>query len=108
MVNSRFILTLLVFVLIASCTLGVTKSASRNASTDEKQCKHISSETAVLIAKGRLFLDYDLRNYDVSSEEKENSWEIHFLSRCRDCEGGDPFVEKTKADGTIVRLAVPK
>lgn len=76
-----------------------------------ENCPKISSETAILIAKGLMFSDYDLKNYEVSTKEDESFFEVTF-SRLPDkkniCCGGDPIVVIRKKTGEIVSYRTGK
>jgi len=65
-------------------------------------CPTISSETAISIVKGRLFLDYDLRDREFKVETDGDAWQItvHRIKK-GDFTGGDPMVWVNKADGSI-------
>jgi len=71
-------------------------------------CPSVSAETAILIATGELHLDYEIQKRTPTVNETESSWQIVFKSRCEHCEGGDPLVEISKADGSIIRTFTPK
>lgn len=74
----------------------------------QNQCETISAETSTLIAKGELFLDYDLKDYEVSIKDGDTYREVHFLSQCESCHGGDPYVHVDKTTGKVLKSYTPK
>lgn len=64
----------------------------------------ISSETAKQIAKGYLVFDYDLRNYDFSVLENQNSWEVRFIGKGVINKGTCPVVFINKLNGEIIYI----
>lgn len=95
----------LVCTLLFSCSDRVSVN---EGSSVPRKCETISLETSVLIAKGELFLDYDLKSYEVSVESRENFWEVHFISTCETCHGGNPYVRVDKASGRVLEAVTPK
>lgn len=59
----------------------------------------ISSDTAIIIAKGYFCFDYDLRNYDVSVTEQSDAWKVQFIKRNLESEGGNPIIFIHKSNG---------
>jgi transketolase N-terminal domain/subunit len=67
--------------------------------------RKISSETAVLIAKGELSKNVDIKGFDVKEvKEGIDYWEIHFISKCADCLDNQPYVVVNKTNGEVVRF----
>lgn len=98
-----------IIVLQISCFQTSDSSSSQNnnkISEEAKQtCPLISSETAILIAKGILCLDYDISDYEplVETEtelwkDKGEIWKVTFVSK-REKTFGDPIVWIFKHNG---------
>lgn len=83
------------------------KINNTNKNELERSCQFISSETAILIAKGILCLDYDLSDREIKVEtetelwkDKGEMWKITFYrTKDRDIPGGDPIVWIFKNNG---------
>ncbi len=104
-------LILLIIALQVSCFQANTSESSQNNNKViedlKKTCPTISSETAVLIAQGYMFLDYDLRNREpkVKTEAElfknyGEMWEVTFVSKSEKS-FGDPIVWVLKANGEV-------
>ncbi len=74
------------------------------SSTQDLQTVKISSETAIQIAKGYLCFDYNLKNYDISTSEKPDSWEIKFVGRGSINEETGPIVYINKINGERIYI----
>jgi len=72
-------------------------------------CEGISSETAILIVKGKLFLDYDLTDRNASVVEDGDLWKVT-LSRVsrKNLQGGNPIVWLRKSNGEVVKVQYAK
>lgn len=68
----------------------------------------ISPETAILIAKGYMFLDYDLKNDNIETTEYPESWRVQFDSKCQNCDGGNPHVLIDKKTGQVLQILPAK
>jgi hypothetical protein len=66
--------------------------------------RHISSETAILIAKGQLFSDKASADFGVTVKETPDGMEVHFSSNCKGCVDGNPYVVINKMSGEVVRV----
>ena len=103
----------IVVLALSSCSNGLKTGsvASGNgpgpAPTQDQQymCEGVSSETAILIVKGKLFLDYDLTDRDASVVEDGTFWKVT-LSRIgrKNLQGGNPIVWLQKNNGEIVKV----
>jgi len=94
-----------------SCSLLNNESKEKiddiNRNESKQSCPLISSETAILIAKGILCLDYDLSDREIKVEtetelwkDKGEMWKITFYrTKDRDIPGGDPIVWIFKNNG---------
>jgi hypothetical protein len=102
-----------IFALQMSClqTSDSENSHNNNKITEvsKQTCPLISSDTAVNIAQGYLFLDYDLRDRETKVEtetelwkDKAEMWKVTFhRTKNRDAFGGDPVVWILKNNGEI-------
>jgi hypothetical protein len=63
---------------------------------------NISSKTAVLIAKGYLCFDYELKNYNVSVIERPEIWEVKFSKKKKGYEKYGPVIFINKTNGETV------
>lgn len=109
------IIVLLIFgvLFLVSCG-GKTSLISSIDSNEEKvvpatsppnSCPSISSEIAVLIAKGYMFDDYDLQNREIIVKEESDLWKITLYRKAnRNTFGGDPIVWINKSNGEIIRV----
>lgn len=78
-----------------------------NSTTD---CPSISEETAVIVAEGTMFRDYELNNY-AAKVETENElykeygamWRVTFISKRKES-FGDPVVWVAKRDGRVLTV----
>ena len=103
MIRILLILSLLMF--ITGCQSGLEKRvADLEAKSAHCEDQKISSETATLIAHGYMFMDYDPRNYDVSTDEYPDTWRVQYTMKCRDCNGGNPYVLVNKRTGQVVQV----
>ncbi len=69
----------------------------------------ISSETAVMIARGFLCFDFDLRDRKVSVTETSDTWHVQFVrTKNLHAEGGDPSLVISKKNGEIISGNVAK
>jgi hypothetical protein len=67
--------------------------------------RKISSETAILVAKGELSNHVDLKSFEVTGiNEGIDYWEVRFISKCRDCLDNQPSVVVNKTSGEVVRF----
>ncbi len=64
--------------------------------------RKISSDTAILIAKGQMS-EIKMKDYEISVKETIDSWEVHFKAKCISCTDGEPYVVINKMTGEIVR-----
>jgi hypothetical protein len=101
MIKSTILLTFfLLLVLQISCLKQSGNLSNTNALKDPPvNSSVITSDTAILIAKGYLCFDYDLINYDVSVTDKEDIWEVRFSSKRQDSYGYGPVVLISKING---------
>lgn len=101
----------LLIAILSSCS-GVNKPADENSPNNpahqpQTNCPQISPETAVLIAKGYLYTDYELSDRETRVEtetehwfDKGEMWKITFYrTKDRDSIGGDPIVWIFKSNG---------
>ncbi len=79
-----------------------------DANVTNSAAPKISSETAVIIARGYLCFDYNLKNYNISVIEKPDTWEIRFLSKDSNFEGFGPIIFISKMNGELVYLVNSK
>ena len=96
----------LIGFLILQVTCIANKDSVPNIERSDKNtsCGGVSVDTATLIAKGKLFLDYDLRNYDVETQESDGKWLIIFSRKATGCCGGSPSVTVDRTDGRIIEV----
>jgi hypothetical protein len=109
----RIICICLILFFSWACYLVNVKEKTSQNKTEEmhETCSNISSETAILIAKGLLFLDYNLKNYEVSIKEDEDFFEVSFSrlsEKTNVCCGGNPSVVIRKTTGEIVSYKTGK
>ncbi|MEZ5307472.1 MAG: hypothetical protein R2684_10035 [Pyrinomonadaceae bacterium] len=64
----------------------------------------ISKETAVLIATGFLWVDYDLRYAKIETADDGKNWKVKFILK----HGNNPSVWVRKVGGEIEKIDVPK
>lgn len=107
-----FVVQSILFAMLLACAMPENKTDGKTveATSQEavKACPVISEETAAVIAKGILCLDYDLRNREVKVEtetelwkDKGEMWKITFYGK-KDKDswgGGDPIVWIYKSNG---------
>ena len=74
-----------------------------NARISNLENKKISSETAILIAKGKMMKTTDLKKYEISLREGIDFWEVHFSAKCAGCLDGKSYVVVNKTNGEIIR-----
>lgn len=86
----------------APCRSGGDADASNSVTP------RISSETAVIISKGYLCFDYNLKNYNISVIEKPDTWEVRFLSKDSGFEGSGPIIFISRMNGELVYLVNSK
>jgi len=100
-----FVATLGSLLLMACFEKGQMNSVNKTDTTSTNltiSCPGIASETAVLIVKGRLYLDYDLQNREFKVEDEGDKWKITLLKvKDRDFNGGDPIAWVKKSDGVV-------
>jgi hypothetical protein len=104
-----FVFTLIALTVLSSCeqTARVHDTQSPDPSATSKE--DVSSETAILIARGFLCFDFDLRNRNVFVTDLSDSWQVQFVrTKDLDIEGGDPFLIIRKDSGEIVSGNVAK
>jgi hypothetical protein len=81
-----------------------------NKTNSKTDCPSISEETAVLVAEGYMFRDYELNNYAAKVEtesklykEYGEMWRVSFISKTKDT-FGDPVVWVAKRDGKVLTV----
>lgn len=112
--KSIIIISSVLFIALqSSCSMNNSKLEEplHNASVDKlkSNCSNISPETASLIAKGYMFLDYDLsdREAKVESEtelwkDKGEMWKVTlYKTKNQDAFSGAPIVWVFKGTGEI-------
>jgi hypothetical protein len=106
-----FIEILIGVLLVSSCIgkvdMNLASNENRADGTDHsiQSSPGISSDTAVFIAKGRLFMDYDLKNREVKVEDAGNAWKVTlYRIKHQDFYGGDPVVWIDKSNGEFIRI----
>ena len=98
-----FVITCFCIFILQGC-YKECKTDNDNYSANQINSAKISSETAVMIAKGLLCFDYDLENYDVSVEETSESWEIKFSRKDIKTSKFGPMAFVSKTNGEVTRL----
>ncbi len=101
--NAELFLTGVLFVVFQAGCCNCDNQTLKNQNSTIYE-RHISSETAVLIAKGALQTSFTDKDYDVSVKDGVDNWEIHFSTKCVGCTDGHPFVKVNKANGEVIRV----
>jgi outer membrane lipoprotein-sorting protein len=94
------IFCLLIFQI--GCFQNRNESSNSNLIEENKKCNEISSETAVLIAKGKLLGEYEFDSYELMIQENSAAWIVIFSRKATGCCGGSPYVTVDKSDGKII------
>jgi len=108
-----FVIVLAISSCLSRSTPDTAASANRQAAAptpdQTHMCEGISSETAILIVKGKLFLDYDLTDRNASVVEDGDLWKVT-LSRVsrKNLQGGNPIVWLRKSNGEVVKVQYAK
>lgn len=69
---------------------------------------NIDSETAILIAKGAIALDYDIRDYSIEVKEEMRGWRVAFRLKDQGMIGGEPSFLIDKTNGKLLEAYYPK
>lgn len=72
-------------------------------SNQKNSCGGISPEAAILIGKGFFFEDSSVENFEVSVKEDGEFLEVHFASKCKECNDGKPYLIIRKINGEVIR-----
>lgn len=113
----KVVLVLFACFVLSSCahsTDADKRDSERNTTVDTNKsfavaCPTVSSETAILIVKGRTYADYGLENRDVQVDDQGDSWKITLYQiRDRHTDGGDPIFWISKANGSFVKVIEAK
>ena len=98
----------LVFLILSMTQIGCRDDARHKKLEDRisvLENRKVSSETAVLIAKGELSKRVDIKGFQVTGvTEGIDYWEVHFVSNCADCLDNSPYVVVNKTNGEVVRF----
>jgi hypothetical protein len=101
------LLALTILAFSTACSTSNDKSAS-TSSFSTPQPGGISPETAVFIAKGYMFLNYELADYDVVVTDEDGVYFVKFSSRREFDRGEGPAVYIRKSDGQRFRAVHSK
>jgi hypothetical protein len=95
-----FYIAILALLFQSGCCRCDTTNLENRIQTLEN--RHISSGTAIAIAKHEMKLD--MERFDVSVKEGIDIWEVHFSTKCKECVDGHPYVVINKLNGDVVRV----
>jgi len=105
----RLVFVLVTLTLLSSCEQKATVHNTQSPDALPTSRTAISSETAILIGRGFLCFDFDLRDRKVFVTEKSDTWQVQFVrTKDLDIEGGDPVLIIRKDTGEIVSGNVAK
>ncbi len=101
--KSTILFALFLSFLLQNSCMKQTGNLSNTNTTENVQMDSsvVSSDTAMLVAKGYLCFDYDLKNYDISTTEKEDIWEVRFSSKKQGNYGYGPVVFVSRINGEL-------
>lgn len=97
----RFFFAVSVIFLIAGCSQVAVSDSSNKGFGGSDRCG-ISAETSLLIAKGALFLDYDLTDFESEVTESDGVYKIRFIRQSGNIKGSGPTVLVSKCNGERV------
>ena len=101
------ILAFAILVFSTACATSNDKSAPTSPFPTPQECG-ISSETAIFIAKGYMFLNYELADYDVDVTDEDGVYFVKFSSRREFDRGEGPEVYIRRSDGHRIRAVHSK
>lgn len=105
----RLIILFVALNFFVSCGQKASETYNRAPDTKPVPRTTISSDTAILIARGFLCFDFDLRDSKVFVTETSDTWKVQFVrTKNLQAEGGDPHLVIRKDSGEIVSGNVAK